>query len=253
MGDSNGLLRGKRGLILGLANNHSIAWGIAKAAHKAGAELAFTYQGEALKKRVVPLAEEVGGFVCGHCDVTNHSIAWGIAKAAHKAGAELAFTYQGEALKKRVVPLAEEVGGFVCGHCDVTDAASIDAAFDAVKQKWGKIDFLVHAIGFSDKDELTGRYVDTSEANFNMTMNISVYSLTAVTQRAEKLMPDGGSILTLTYYGSEKVMPNYNVMGVAKAALEASVKYLAVDLGPKKIRVNAVSAGPIDIDLLWLG
>ncbi|AQT44428.1 fabI2 [Bartonella apihabitans] len=195
MGDSNGLLRGKRGLILGLANNHSIAWGIAK--------------------------------------------------AAHKAGAELAFTYQGEALKKRVVPLAEEVGGFVCGHCDVTDAASIDAAFDAVKQKWGKIDFLVHAIGFSDKDELTGRYVDTSERNFNMTMNISVYSLTAVTQRAEKLMPDGGSILTLTYYGSEKVMPNYNVMGVAKAALEASVKYLAVDLGPKKIRVNAVSAGPI--------
>lgn len=195
MTNSNGLLRGKRGLILGLANNRSIAWGIAK--------------------------------------------------AAHDAGAELAFTYQGEAMKKRVEPLANELGGFVCGHCDVSDGESIDAVFAELEKKWGKLDFLVHAIGFSDKDELTGRYVDTSEANFLMTMNISVYSLTAVAQRAEKLMSDGGSILTLTYYGAEKVMPNYNVMGVAKAGLEASVKYLAVDLGPKNIRVNAISAGPI--------
>ncbi|UXM94985.1 enoyl-ACP reductase FabI [Bartonella sp. HY329] len=175
----------------------------------------------------------------------NRSIAWGIAKAAHDAGAELAFTYQGDAMKKRVEPLAQELGGLVCGHCDVSDAATIDAVFDVIAEKWGKIDFVIHAIGFSDKDELTGRYVDTSEANFAMTMNISVYSLTAIAQRAEKLMNDGGSIITLTYYGAEKVMPNYNVMGVAKAALEASVKYLAVDLGPKNIRVNAISAGPI--------
>jgi len=195
MAESNNLLRGKRGLILGLANNRSIAWGIAK--------------------------------------------------AAHDAGAELAFTYQGDAMKKRVEPLAAELGAFVCGHCDVADPKSIDAVFAAIKKKWGKLDFVVHAIGFSDKDELTGRYVDTSEANFTMTMNISVYSLTAISQRAEKLMKDGGSILTLTYYGAEKVMPNYNVMGVAKAALEASVRYLAVDLGPKNIRVNAISAGPI--------
>lgn len=195
MATTEGLMRGKRGVILGLANNRSIAWGIAK--------------------------------------------------SVHAAGGELAFTYQGDAMKKRVEPLAEELGAFVCGHCDVTDGASIDAVFKALEEKWGKIDFVVHAIGFSDKDELTGRYVDTSEANFNMTMNISVYSLTAVAQRAEKLMKDGGAILTLTYYGAEKVMPNYNVMGVAKAALEASVKYLAVDLGPKNIRVNAVSAGPI--------
>ncbi|UXN03721.1 MULTISPECIES: enoyl-ACP reductase FabI [unclassified Bartonella] len=175
----------------------------------------------------------------------NRSIAWGIAKAAHDAGAELAFTYQGDAMKKRVEPLAKELGALVCGNCDVSDPATIDAVFDVIAEKWGKIDFVIHAIGFSDKDELTGRYVDTSEANFAMTMNISVYSLTAIAQRAEKLMNDGGSIITLTYYGAEKVMPNYNVMGVAKAALEASVKYLAVDLGPKNIRVNAISAGPI--------
>jgi len=190
-----GLLRGKRGLIFGLANNRSIAWGIAK--------------------------------------------------SAHAAGAELAFTYQGEALRKRVEPLAEELGAHVVGHCDVTDGNSIDSVFAEVEQKWGQLDFIIHAIGFSDKDELTGRYVDTSEANFNQTMNISVYSLTALARRAEKLMTKGGSILTLTYYGAEKVMPNYNVMGVAKAALEASVKYLAVDLGPQNIRVNAISAGPI--------
>ncbi|WP_102959910.1 enoyl-ACP reductase FabI [Mangrovicella endophytica] len=175
----------------------------------------------------------------------NRSIAWGIAKALSEQGAEIALTYQGDALKKRVEPLAEELGAFVCGHCDVADAASIDACFAAVEAKWGKIDFLVHAIGFSDKDELTGRYVDTTEGNFTKTMLISVYSFTAVAQRAEKLMTEGGSMLTLTYYGAEKVMPNYNVMGVAKAALEASVKYLAVDLGPKAIRVNAISAGPI--------
>ncbi len=195
MAAKSGLMAGKRGLVLGVANNRSIAWGIAKAC------------------------------------------------ADH--GAELAFTYQGDALKKRVEPLAAEIGAFVAGHCDVTDGASIDAVFKAVEKEWGKLDFLVHAIGFSDKDELTGRYVDTSHANFLKTMDISVYSLTAVTQRAEKLMTDGGSILTMTYYGAEKVMPNYNVMGVAKAALEASVKYLAVDLGPKAIRVNAISAGPI--------
>ncbi|MDD9330359.1 MAG: enoyl-ACP reductase FabI [Bartonella sp.] len=195
MADSNNLLCGKRGLILGLANNRSIAWGIAK--------------------------------------------------AASAAGAELAFTYQSEALKKRVEPLVEEVRGIVCGHCDVSDSKSIDAVFNEIERKWGKLDFLVHAIGFSDKDELSGRYIDVSESNFMMTMNISVYSLTALTQRAEKLMSGGGSILTLTYYGAEKVVPHYNVMGVAKAALEASVKYLAVDLGPKNIRVNALSAGPI--------
>jgi len=175
----------------------------------------------------------------------NRSIAWGIARQAHRAGAKLAFTYQGEALKKRVEPLAAELDALLCGHCDVTDPASMDAVFDFIRAKWGKLDFLVHAIGFSDKDELVGRYIDTSEANFAQTMQISVYSLTALAQRAEKLMPHGGSILTLTYYGAEKVMPNYNVMGVAKAALEASVKYLAMDLGRQNIRVNAVSAGPI--------
>lgn len=175
----------------------------------------------------------------------NRSIAWGIAKACADHGALMGFTYQGDALKKRVEPLAEQLGGVVFGNCDVTDASSIDAVFDAVEKEWGTIDFVVHAIAFSDKDELTGRYVDTTEANFDRTMNISCYSLTAITQRAEKLMPEGGSIITLTYYGAEKVMPHYNVMGVAKAALEASVKYLAVDLGPKNIRVNAISAGPI--------
>ena len=175
----------------------------------------------------------------------NRSIAWGIAKACAEQGAELAFTHQGEALAKRVKPLAEEVGGWVVGDCDVADADSIDATFAAIEERWGKLDFVVHAIGFSDKNELDGRYVDTSHGNFLKTMDISVYSLTAVAQRAEKLMTDGGSIVTLTYYGSEKVMPHYNVMGVAKAALEASVRYLAADLGKKNIRVNAVSAGPI--------
>ena len=175
----------------------------------------------------------------------NRSIAWGIAKACADQGAELAFTYQGDALRKRVEPLAAEIGALVAGHCDVTDMASIDAVFAMLEKQWGRLDFLVHAIGFSDKDELTGRYVDTSHGNFLRTMDISVYSFTALARRAEKLMTDGGSMLTMTYYGAEKVMPNYNVMGVAKAALEASVKYLAVDLGPKKIRVNAISAGPI--------
>jgi len=173
------------------------------------------------------------------------SIAWGIARAAHAAGAELAFTYQGDALKKRVEPLAAELGAQVVGHCDVTDGATVDAVFAEVERLWGKIDFLVHAIAFSDKDELTGRYVETTEGNFTKTMLISCHSLTAVAQRAEKLMKDGGSILTLTYYGAEKWMPHYNVMGVAKAALEASVRYLAADLGPNRIRVNAISAGPI--------
>ncbi|MEM8796819.1 MAG: enoyl-ACP reductase FabI [Pseudomonadota bacterium] len=175
----------------------------------------------------------------------NRSIAWGIAKACSEHGANIGLTYQGEALQKRVEPLAEQLGGTVFGHCDVTDPASMDAVFKAVEDQWGGIDFLVHAIAFSDKDELTGRYIDTSEANFDRTMNISCYSLTALAQRAEKLMANGGSMLTLTYYGAEKVMPHYNVMGVAKAALEASVKYLAVDLGPQQIRVNAISAGPI--------
>ncbi len=175
----------------------------------------------------------------------NRSIAWGIARAARQAGAELAFTYQGDALEKRVRPLAAELDAAVVGHCDVTDPATIDAVFDAVKKLWGKLDFVVHCIAFSDKDELTGRYVDTSADNFSKTMLVSCYSLTAVAQRAEKMMPDGGSILTLTYYGAEKWMPHYNVMGIAKAALESSVRYLAADLGAKNIRVNAISAGPI--------
>lgn len=175
----------------------------------------------------------------------NRSIAWGIAKACSNAGADLALTYQGDALKKRVEPLAAELGAEVAGHCDVTDLASIDAVFSGLEKKWGKIDFLVHAIAFSDKDELTGRYVETTRENFARTMDISVYSFTAVAQRAERVMNDGGSMLTLTYYGAEKVMPHYNVMGVAKAALEASVRYLAVDVGGRGIRVNAVSAGPI--------
>ena len=189
------LMQGKRGLIMGLANDKSIAWGIAKACADAGAELAFSYQGEALKKRVDPLAASVGSDI--------------------------------------VLP------------CDVGDEASIDALFAELEARWGKLDFVVHAIGFSDKNELRGRYVDTTRANFQMSMDISVYSFTAVVQRAEKLMTDGGSCLTLTYYGAEKVMPHYNVMGVAKAALEASVRYLAEDLGKKGIRVNAISAGTI--------
>ena len=195
MGEPGPLMAGKRGLVMGVANNRSIAWGISEACARHGAELAFTFQGEALEKRVRPLAESVGA--------------------------------------KMVLP------------CDVTDAASIDSTFDAIEKEWGGIDFVVHAIAFSDKEELTGRYVDTTADNFNRTMHISCYSFTAVAQRAEKLMTDGGSLLTLTYYGAEKVMPHYNVMGVAKAALEASVRYLAEDLGKKNIRVNAVSAGPI--------
>jgi enoyl-[acyl-carrier protein] reductase I len=193
--DASGLMRGKRGLVMGVANNRSIAWGIAK--------------------------------------------------SCHAQGAELAFTYQGDSLKKRVEPLAEEIGGLVVGHCDVTEGATIDAVFAEIEKRWGSIDFVVHAIAFSDKDQLTGRYVDCTEENFSRTLLISCYSFTAVAQRAEKLMPNGGSLLTLTYYGAEKWMPHYNAMGVAKAALEASVRYLAADLGEKNIRVNALSAGPI--------
>ncbi|HEY0125101.1 MAG TPA: enoyl-ACP reductase FabI [Rhizobium sp.] len=195
MAQATGLMAGKRGLILGVANNRSIAWGIAK--------------------------------------------------ACSDAGAEIALTWQGDALKKRVEPLAQELGAVMAGHCDVTEPATIDAVIDTLEAKWGKIDFVVHAIAFSDKDELTGRYIDTSRDNFARTMDISVYSFTAVAQRAERIMNDGGSLITLTYYGAEKVMPHYNVMGVAKAALEASVRYLAVDLGGRGIRVNAISAGPI--------
>ena len=175
----------------------------------------------------------------------NRSIAWGIAKAAHAAGAELAFTFQGEALEKRVRPLAQDLGAPLLGHCDVTDGASIDAVFAEAGRLWGGIDFVVHCIAFSDKDQLTGRYIDTTEDNFTKSLAISCYSFTAIAQRAEKLMANGGSMLTLTYYGAEKWMPHYNVMGVAKAALEASVRYLAADLGEKGIRVNAISAGPI--------
>lgn len=195
-GGSN-LMAGKRGLIMGVANNRSIAWGIAKACAAHGAELAFTYQGDALLKRITPLAESIG---------TDTDL---------------------------IMP------------CDVTDAASMDSVFETLKEKWGQIDFFVHAIAYSDKSELDGRYVDTSLENFTASMAISCYSFVALCQRVEKLMTDGGSIVTLTYYGSEKVIPHYNVMGVAKAALEASVRYLAVDLGRDNIRVNAVSAGPI--------
>ncbi|TYB81731.1 enoyl-ACP reductase FabI [Maritimibacter fusiformis] len=192
---SNGLMTGKRGLIMGLANDKSIAWGIARACADAGAELAFSYQGDAVRKRVIPLAEQLGSRI--------------------------------------VLP------------CDVADDASVDALFAALEKDWGKLDFIVHAIGFSDKSELRGRYADTSRDNFRLTMDISVYSFTAVARRAAAMMPDGGSILTLTYYGAEQVMPHYNVMGVAKAALEASVRYLAEDFGREGIRVNAISAGPI--------
>ena len=192
---ATGLMAGKRGLIMGLANDKSIAWGIAGA-----------------------LADQ---------------------------GAELAFSYQGEALKKRVGPLAAQLGSDIVLPCDVADMASVDELFSALKDRWGGLDFVVHAIGFSDKEELRGRYVDTSRDNFLMTMDISVYSFTAVAQRAAAMMTDGGSMLTLTYYGAERVMPHYNVMGVAKAALEASVRYLAEDLGKDGIRVNAISAGPI--------
>jgi len=173
------------------------------------------------------------------------SIAWGIAKACHEQGAEVAFTFQGEALEKRVRPLAKSIGAKIVVPCDVTDPKSIDATFSEIKKQWGDLDFLVHAIAFSNKDELRGRYLDTSPENFELTMNVSCYSLTAVAQRAVPLMPNGGSLLTLTYYGAERVIPHYNVMGVAKAALEASVRYLAADLGEQKIRVNAISAGPV--------
>ncbi len=190
-----GLMAGKRGLIMGLANDRSLAWGISKAL------------------------------------------------AAH--GAELAFSYQGDALEKRVRPLAQEVGSDFLVECDVGDMANLDRAFETLRERWETIDFLVHAIGFSDKNELRGKFVDTSLENFLLTMNISVYSFVAVTRRARAMMPNGGSILTLSYYGAEKVVPHYNVMGLAKAALESSVKYLAMDLGPENIRVNAISAGPI--------
>ncbi|WJS99169.1 enoyl-ACP reductase FabI [Novosphingobium humi] len=190
-----GLMQGKRGLIMGLANDKSLAWGIARKLHEHGAELAFSYQGEALKKRVGPLAESLGS-------------------------------------------------DFLI-DCDVSDMDALDAAFDALKTRWETIDFIVHAIGYSDKTQLRGRYYDTTLDNFLMTMNISAYSLVAVTKRAQEMMPNGGSILTLSYYGAEKVVPHYNVMGVAKAALETSVKYLANDCGPAGIRVNAISAGPI--------
>jgi enoyl-[acyl-carrier protein] reductase I len=195
MADGGNLMAGKRGVVFGVANNRSIAWGITKAVTAQGAEVALTYQGEALKKRVGPLAAEIGS--------------------------------------KLVLP------------CDVTDKASIDAVFEALAKEWGSIDFLVHAVAFSDKDQLDGRYVDTTEDNFTKTLQISCFSFTALAKRAEKLMPNGGSLLTLTYYGAEKVMPHYNVMGVAKAALETSVQYLAADLGQNNIRVNAISAGPI--------
>lgn len=175
----------------------------------------------------------------------DRSLAWGITQALAAQGAELAFSYQGEALERRVRPLAESVGSDFLISCDVSDMASIDATFDAIKERWGTLDFVVHAIGYSNKEELRGRFVDTTLDNFLMTMNISVYSFTAIAKRAEELMPNGGSLLTLSYYGAEKVVPHYNVMGVAKSALETSVKYLAMDMGPKKIRVNAISAGPI--------
>ena len=175
----------------------------------------------------------------------DRSLAWGIAKALHEQGAEMAFSYQGEALEKRVRPLAEQVGSDFLVECDVSDDAAMDIAFATLAERWPTIDFLVHAIGFSDKNELRGQYVDTSLANFLLTMNISAYSLVAVTRRARPMMPNGGAVLTLSYYGAEKVVPHYNVMGVAKAALETSVKYLAMDLGPENIRVNAISAGPI--------
>ncbi len=206
-------------------------------------------QCEALMEQTDPVVAGAGvmrgmrGVILGLAN--NRSIAWGIARTARAAGAEVAFTYQGEALEKRVRPLAKEIGAEVLGHCDVTDGASIDAVFAQAEKVWGSLDFVVHCIAFADKDQLTGRYIDTTEENFTKSLAISCYSFTAIAQRAEKLMGNGGSMLTLTYYGAEKWMPHYNVMGVAKAALEASVRYLAADLGEKGIRVNAISAGPI--------
>ncbi|MGE5721915.1 MAG: enoyl-ACP reductase FabI [Sphingomonadales bacterium] len=175
----------------------------------------------------------------------DRSLAWGIAKALRDQGAEMAFSYQGDSLEKRVRPLAAELGSDLLIDCDVSDMAALDATFEMLARSWDRLDFLVHAIGFADKGELRGKYYDTSLENFLMTMNISVFSFTAVAKRARAMMPDGGSLLTLTYYGAEKVIPHYNVMGIAKSALETSVKYLAMDLGPEKIRVNAISAGPI--------
>ena len=189
------------------------------------------------------LMEGKRGLIMGVAN--DKSIAWGIAKACASHGAQLAFSYQNEVLKKRIEPLADSIGEAMVFECDVGDAASLDALFEFLQDQWGTIDFAVHAIGYSDKRELRGRYVDTNPENFRMSMDISVYSFTAIARRAEQLMPDGGSLLTLTYYGAEKVMPHYNVMGVAKAALEASVRYLAVDLGPSRIRVNAISAGTV--------
>jgi len=202
------------------------------------------HEGAASRTPVGDLMKGKRGLIMGVAN--DHSIAWGIARAAAAQGAELAFTYQGEALGKRVKPLAESLGSSVVLPCDVEDLASVDAVFDQLEARWGTLDFAVHAIGFSDKNELKGRYVDaTTRENFSRTMVISAFSFTELAQRAAKIMPNGGSLLTLTYGGSTRVMPNYNVMGVAKAALEASVRYLAADLGPAGIRVNAISAGPI--------
>ena len=195
MSDINKLMSGKRGLVMGVANDRSLSWAIAKSASEHGANLAFTYQGEALGRRVIPLGESIGSEI--------------------------------------ILP------------CDVSETQSVEKVFNEIKHKWGKLDFVVHGIGFSDKEELKGRYVDTSRENFINTINVSVYSFTEISKFASSIMPDGGSILTLTYYGAERVMPNYNVMGVAKAALEASVRYLAVDLGSNNIRVNGLSAGPM--------
>ncbi len=190
-----------------------------------------------------PLMAGKKGLIMGVAN--NRSIAWAIAQAAHAQGAELAFTYQGDSLLKRITPLAASVGSDIVIPCDVTDAGSIDAVFEEIGAKWGKLDFVVHAIAFSDKEQLKGRYVDTTPENFAATMNISCYSFTAICNRAAPLMTDGGSLITLSYLGAEKIIPNYNVMGVAKAALEASVRYLAEDLGKDNIRVNALSAGPM--------
>jgi enoyl-[acyl-carrier protein] reductase I len=192
---------------------------------------------------VEPLFAGKRGLIMGIAN--DRSLAWGIAEAVAAHGAELAVTYQGEALRKRVVPLAEKLGAPLVLPADVTDAASMDALFDELKSKWGRLDFVVHAIAFSDKEELKGRYIDTSFQNFQSTMNISVFSFTDLARRSAPLMTEGGSMLTLTYLGAERVVPHYNVMGVAKAALEASVRFLAVDLGKDKIRVNAISAGPV--------
>ena len=189
------------------------------------------------------LMKDKKGLIMGVAN--DRSIAWGIAKSIAKQGGQLAFTYQAETLKKRVLPLAQSVGSDILIPCDVTDASTIEKTFEILKNKWGKIDFLVHGIAFSNKDELKGKYYKTSLENFNQTMHISCYSFTEACRLAEPIMTEGGSILTLTYYGAEQVMPHYNVMGIAKAALEASVRYLAVDLGDKNIRVNAISAGPI--------